>query len=438
MRFQVLLTSISFIILSFNNAYSAELDYALGVDVGAYSNVRQVENPADNEISESVRGSIFINENTADLIASVNLTTETTNYQKNIQTDFNQSDLFASALWTLSPNHYEWYFLDIYTQTARDLLQTNLPSNRQSVNALSTGPNFIWRFGKANTIRIEPRIENFRYEINELSNNRLNTTFQWIHAPSKNTTYALLSKYEQTKYTASNISESDFDQFDANLRFTYTNNKNSIELEGGIIKIESNSFGDKKDNQYRLLLVNQRTRSSVATIEVNKYVTDTSRSITSLNTVDTVATGSDIDAGLLTTSNDLFVSERTLVDYNRRFGEVELAIGMSRGTDDYFFRDSLDRDINNIYVQTQWDNDRNSEVNFQYSMRELEYSQQVSGIRIDDDTYGQLDYRYRINKNMFYIISYSIIERDSTATGVSFEDKRILFSIEYITRDRNS
>jgi len=435
MHFQILLTLISCIILSFNKAYSAEIDYALGVEVGASSNVRQVANPEGDEVFESVRGSIFLNENTADLIATVNLTTQATNYQKNIQDDFNQSGLYASALWTLSPNHYEWYFQDIYTQTAIDLLQTNLPSNRQSVNALSTGPNFIWRFGKANTIRIEPRVEGFRYDIEELNNNRLNTTFDWVYAPSKNTTYSLLSRYEKTKYTALNSNASDFDLFDTSLRFTYANNKNSIELEGGIIKIESNSFGDQKDNQYRLLFINQRTKSSAVTIEVNKYVTDTSRSITSVNTSDTADTG---DTGLLTTSNDLFVSDRALIDYNRRFREAELSIGISRGADDYFSQNSLDRDIKNAYVQTRWNNDRSSEISFQYSIRELEYSEQVNGIRIDDDTYGQLDYRYRINKNIFYVISYSIIQRDSSATGLSFEDKRILFSIEYTTRNRNS
>lgn len=169
-----------------NTVNALEFNYGLVLEAGSSTNITQIATPVRDEFSEIVRGSFNVNEDAVDIKAQVNLTTEVTNYRNDIEDDFNQSDLFVNVLWTLSPNHYEWYFQDIYTHTAVDLFLTNTASNRQYVNALTTGPNFIWRFGKTDNLQMRPRIEDFKYQSSTLNNRRYSAVLEWVHTPSKN------------------------------------------------------------------------------------------------------------------------------------------------------------------------------------------------------------------------------------------------------------
>jgi len=428
MKINIVLITVVYIVFHTTSVNSKELDFAVKLELASQTNVLQEPNPQSDELSETIRGTLFFNENTSDLIATVNLSAEAINYQDNIADDYNQVDLYSNALWSLSLNHYEWFLQNIFTHTAVDPFLINTADNRQYVNAFSTGPNIIWRFGSINSIRLQPRIENYRYENDVRNNNRLNTALQWIHSPSKNISYTLSNRLEQIKYSSSNVVDSDFEQYELDLRLAYTKNRSTYEVEGGIIKIMSDSQENNSETQYAIILNNQRTNTSAIVFELRKSVTDTSSLISS-----TSLTNND----LLTTSNDLFINDVIQIDYSKSFRQSEWMIGISKGSDDYFIENSLDRDINSAYLQARWINARNSAIRIQFSKRELNYTEDVNN-RVDNDYIGLFNYTYRTNKFINYVISIETIERESTIIQESFEDKRILFSVEFTTRKEGS
>jgi hypothetical protein len=418
------------ILLGASSVYASEIDYAATFSLTSYENILRVENPQGDELAETVRLSSSWTENTINFIASISAGIESTRFSKEIQDNRNEGDLNADLLWVISPNRYEWILTDIYTHTAIDPRLTDTPLNRQYINAFTTGPNFKWRLAKTTYINIEPRIEDYRFENDLLNNQRVNTRVEWLQTPGENTEYGFDVFYETTNYTSTSLVDSDYDQIDFNINIGYTRNNLSIEARNGITKIDSNNYDNGNKSQYRLYINNQRTRTSNIEIALGKNVTDTSRTVNSLDP--------DVDTdSLLSASSDLYTNKYITVGYTKTYRNLDFTLEAEKRDEDYFTQNNLDRKVDSATFSSQWMNTRNSRLRLRYNISEAEYPLDINN-RFDDDSRTSLEYVYRINSNLSYTLSIFDISRDSTAPGESFEDTVLMLSITYATRSRDS
>lgn len=420
--------AISLLYTSFS--YANELDSAATFTLTSYENIQRIETPQGKELAETVRLSSRWSENSNNLIATISAGVESTRFLEEVEDDRNEGDLNADLLWIISPNRYEWMLTDVYTHTAIDPRLTDTPLNRQYINALSTGPNLRWRIARTTYINILPRIEDYRFENDLLNNQRANTRIEWIQKPAEGTEYGIDVLYETTKYTSSRLVESDYDQIDFNLNFSHMKNNLLVEARSGITNIDSNNYESDNKSQYRLYIDNQRTRTSNIEITFGKDVSDTSSTVSSL----------DADAEqqvLLAASSDIYTNKFLSVAYNKAYRNLDFMLEVEKRDDDYFTQNDLDRKVESATFSMQWINTRNSRFKFIYNKSEAEYPLDINN-RFDDDLRRSLEYVYKTNTSLSYILSIFDITRDSTAPNESFEDTVLMISITYATRSRDS
>ncbi len=415
--------------LSSSFTYASEIDHAATVSLTSYENIRRVENPEGNELAESVRLSTLWSENTRNFIGEVSAGIESIRFTEEIDDNRNEGDLNANLLWILSPNRYEWALTDVYTHTVIDPRLSDTALNRQYINAFSTGPNINWRLAKTTYIEVQPRIEDYRFENDLLNNQKANTRIEWIQTPSVSTSYGIDVFYETTNYTSSSLADSDYDQKELNFNIGYIRDNLSIQASNGITKIDSNNYDSNNTTQYRLYIKNQRTESSSIELAAGKNVSDTAQAVILSLAIDSNIT--------LSASNDIYTNQYASISYSKSYRNLDLIIDAEKRDEDYFTQNNLDRKVDSGTISLQWINTSNSSFRLGYNMTNADYPLDINQ-RYDEDRRSSLEYIYRTNKNLSYIISVLDITRDSTEPGESFEDKVLMFSITFATRSRNS
>jgi hypothetical protein len=272
-----------------------------------------------------------------------------------------------------------------------------------------------------------PRIEDYRFENKLLNNQRANTRLDWFQTPSESTQYGIDLFYETINYTSSQLQESDYEQMELNLNFSNIRKNHTIEASSGITRIETTGYKSDNENQYRLYINNQRTRTSSIAFSAGKTVTDTSRTVSETAVESSIA---------LTTSSDIFTNEYLTLEYNKNYRSFDINLELEKREEDYFTQDFLDRNVESASMGIQWNNTNNSLFRVNLIATDYDYPLVVNG-RVDEDETGSLEYVYRTNSNLNYRISDINIQRESTAVDESFEDKVMMFSITYETRRRN-
>lgn len=414
--------------LSASFTYASEIDYAATFSLTSYENIRRVEDPVGNELAETVRFSTRWSEDTSNFVGEVSAGIESTRFTEEIEDNRNEGDLDANLLWIFSPNRYEWSLTDIYTHTAINPRLTDTPLNRQYINAFSTGPNVNWRLAKTTHIEVQPRIEDYRFENDLLNNQRANTRIEWIQTPSVSTAYGIDVFYETTNYTSSRLVDSDYDQIELNLNIDYIRNNLTILSSGGATKIDSNNYDSKNRTQYQLYINSQRSEASNIELTAGETVTDTSRTVGSLNIDSDIA---------LSASSDLYTNNYVTIGYSKAYRNLNFIIDAEKRDEDYFTQNSLDRKVDSVTLSARWMNTSNSQFRLGYNITEADYPLDINQ-RFDEDQRSSIEYIYRANTNLSYILSVFDITRDSTAPDESFEDTVLMFSITYSTRNRDS
>ena len=168
---------IFFLVLYSNSAisFAAKVNYNVDLSLTHYDNINQELNPPSDEWVEEITGRVMVRENSSKLVSNVNASLSALHYQNQQQEDAITGELYADALWIVKPKHFEWYALDVFTQTVINPLQSNTQSNRQDTNTFSTGPNYYIRINKLNNLNLEARAGRVTYSDTNEDNNRAST-----------------------------------------------------------------------------------------------------------------------------------------------------------------------------------------------------------------------------------------------------------------------
>ena len=212
------------------------------------TNINHQNIPVDSEVAQTLRGRISVIENTANLVANFDTTLEATRYSNNQATDITTGQLLGNALWSIKPGQLEWFASDVYTQTALDPLSSNTPSNRQNVNALTTGPNYYVRINRRSNLALEARMENYAYDNTQIDNSRIfgasRLDYMFTSSVSSNLNY----ESTKTMYD-NNVLNPDFTRNDVFLGLYYQRNVNRVELQGGYTLIDYDSIADTRGSR---------------------------------------------------------------------------------------------------------------------------------------------------------------------------------------------
>lgn len=402
---------------------SADVDYYMGFSVANYSNFNLVQDSlAEDENAFSLNAGANILEDTANLYVNIDASVRSIKYSKNIAPDENVLNLLADSVWRIQPGQFEWVFTDSFAQTAIDTTASDTVLNRQNVNALSTGPNYIIRLNSRNNIQLEARAENYSFEEN-LDNNRFSMAARLIHNVNSALTVTLNDQAEITNFEDNvNI---DFHRNDIFLGINYTRGLNTVEAEYGITKISNDDAADFDEDRYALSITSARTRSSNIRLTYEHLLSDTGSQILNLANGDFTEDGTNGTA-----ANDIFVTDLFRFQHVSNLSMGNVIFELSSSTTEYRLNPVLDEKINAAIISGVWNLHGADSISYNFSFAQTEYLD-PSLDREDEDRIVSFIYFHAIQRNLSIDFEAASIDRLSTIESESYEDLRFIMTLTY-------
>ena len=408
---------------------AADVNYSIGLSISKYDNINLVQDPVRGETSESITGTFVIVEDSANLNATLNASLESVHYRNNQADDENIGNLFANALYVISPGRYEWFISDRFTQTLTDTFGANTPENRRNTNAFSTGPNFIWRINSRNNLNLDARAETTSFETSQsvigadADNERLEIATRWNYQLQSASSISLNYITEVVDFD-NDVLNSNFDKNDLFLNFRHEKGRNTYEADTGITHIDYRDREDVHESRFSLSVLNSRTRNSSIRLRAIRNLTDTSTELLNQDIEDIDNVDTEVNAA------DVFLEKRISIIYNKTLSSGNLRIDLNRTINEYQQQTLLDRKEKSVFVTGEWNIRRASTLSL---VAEYTNAFFVNTLVENDDSIYTLLYRYNARRNIEISLRATAEERKSSDLTEEFEDTRFTLSLTYRT-----
>lgn len=416
-----------FILQSFSSLVVAvEIEYGLEVSLANYENIDRTVNPSQDEWVESIIGRISAVENTSDMVANISASIETINYRNNQQEDTTVNNLNANGLWIISPRQFEWFLSDIYSQRIINPLLNNTQSNRQNVNAVSTGPNYYWRLNSKNNLNLEARYENIDFEDTSGDNDRLNSALRWVYLINSSLTGSVNSEIENVKFKGASLNN--FIRNNIFVRIDYNKGRNILLAEAGIAEINYEAQNDVATQQYLIALQNQRNSTSNVRFEYVRELTDSS---TQLITTLPGMESQNADAAVLNT--ELYTQDNIILRYSKELSFGDILFDASKYRRKYENQSIYNQQGNIGLIRATYNVSQSSTFDFETRLTNTNYDN-LNPKRVDEEVFTRLRHSYVARRNLSLSFSVESVKRKSTDTLNNYKDKMIYISLIYSSR----
>lgn len=396
-------------------------NYSTGITIGTYENIDLVSDPVDEETSQSVFGTLSVNEDTAKLFLNINGVVNAINYRNDIVEDRTTGSLIANIVWRIKPNQFEWYLDETFTQTLTDTLGSNTPSNRENINVLSTGPNYTIRINRRNNLELEARAENHNYERN-FDNNRGFAAGRWVHNVNSGLRLSLNSEAELVRFK-DEVVNNDFDRFDSFLSIDYERGITVLNAEYGTTNISNELLQDISVERYLVAISSLRSRSTTIRIDYENVLSDTGRQASNLTVISN-------DTPLSSATNDLFVDQTTRLQYMKRYSDSNVTYELLTGNRDYIRLTNLDVEIDGALIRGNWAINLRDNASFDFRyVKSLYLDSSID--RSDEDYRYSIAYNHRLRRQINIGLEMTSLERESNIESSSYDDLRLLITLNY-------
>ena len=349
---------------------AVEVEYSAAVALTAYDNITRVPEPKSNELAKSIIGAVSVFEDSANLTGRFISSIEIIKYQKHLVADETLGRLVSDATWRLIPNRFEWYVSDTFTQTLIDTLARDTPNNRQNTNAFTTGPNYIVRINRRNSINFNVRAKDFRYEANNASNHRISALGSWVYDINSSINIGLNYEKEDVNFN-DNIGNSDFIREDAYFQLNYTKRKSSILMEYGETNVTNNLGNYDKASRYLLDYKSARRRDANSRITISRSVSDISGDV--LNPI------YETEFNTTAVNSDIFIDDTVRFSHTELYRSGSFTFNAYQTTNKYSVLVGLDRERSSVSLRGDWDNTGHSRITMQARYLKTSYVNLMEG-----------------------------------------------------------
>lgn len=425
-KFWKLSLSLFTVLLLSLNSNATEVDYGIRFALTHQDNVNLDPVLVESELSEAIRARVSINEDAANFNANFDASLESINYKDDKAPNENNGRLSAEMLWVIKPNQFEWYLSDKYTQSAIDIFDALSPSNKQNINAFTTGPNYLIRFNKKNTIGLDARLSNNSFEKNT-NNTRLSGTTKWLYGVNTNLNVGLNFTVEQTNFE-DEVINSNNDRGDLFFLLNYKKNLNTLDLEAGTTTVNNENRSDVNVSRYNFSFQNQRTQTSSIRMVYANFLSDAGGELINAEELGSLENGT-----LIVISNDTFVKEDFRFIYNKNTSYGDFKLTVRKTYNDYTIQKNLDNEQEALNLSSIFNFTQRSTVELRANYIET-YFDDVSVDRSDEDIKYSLFYKFRAKR--YYNIRFEAVslERDSSDAAENYNDLKLMIAIEYVSR----
>ncbi len=219
------------------------LDYALTATAGYSDNLYRSSPSSGDDVFSSFGGTIDYRNQTRRVDAEVIGDLAYYVYSGNAGNELTGYFSGRVALGVV-PEKFLWVFENNFGQGIADPLQPASPGNTEGINNFSTGPDFIFRFGDANSARLSGRYSNVWYQDSLGDNDRYSGRLSLEHQLSSRSSVGLAGEVEAVKFTEPGVGP-DYDKYEGYLTYRTQGARTGLTLDAGYTEI---SGGDVTDN----------------------------------------------------------------------------------------------------------------------------------------------------------------------------------------------
>jgi hypothetical protein len=152
--------------------YAGELGYATGSYLSYESNIDRVETNTRPELIASVFGGLSYKENTADVTGRVYAYVERRHFTQHTFSDDTRGYVQGSGAWTLLPKRLVWIADDTFQDVQVSVTAPNSPGNLTESNSFNTGPDLTIPLSPANAFVTGGRYGRFDIKDSNADNHR--------------------------------------------------------------------------------------------------------------------------------------------------------------------------------------------------------------------------------------------------------------------------
>jgi hypothetical protein len=239
---------------------AADVSYGVDVGVGFSDNIGLTTDDEQSETIASVGAEFGIDHESRRLNADVATRLEYREYLDDSYEGEIVGNLVANAVLNIIEERFTWTLEDTFGQTTRNQLAAQTPANRESVNHLSTGPDFMLALGARNQLTLRGRYVDVHYEDSDLGNNRLRGEFILSRDLSDATSLSLNVTSERVEFDDGALL-GDFDHNEAFLSYDVDAARTSLSFDAGQAEIRSN--GETQDGWIGRLELTRRASEAL-------------------------------------------------------------------------------------------------------------------------------------------------------------------------------
>lgn len=424
------LLSFSLLFLTSSIGLAIDLKYSLDMSLTRDDNIDLVLKPANDEWVRTIKGTVYLVETSANLIANFKASYSANQFRNNQSKNSSTSNLSGTGKWIIQPNHLEWFLSEVYTQTVLDPLAPNIESNRQDTNAILTGPNYYWRLNAKNNINVEARVGSVNFENNVGDKTNVSTALRWIYKVNPKFNASLNSEITVVDYTENETS--DITQKSLFLGADYEKGRNIYKAEAGITQNKNDKNDKKLEQRYLFSLKNQRTRNSSIQLTYQHKISDSGTKLLS-GVLDLELPETDVNGSEVTFLSDIFTEDNVDLTYNKKSESIELALSASDRKKTYDENNTLNRKVRRYIIKPTYHLSQISSIGLE-AIKSITLYKDLAP-RLEDVNYiYRLKYNYKLKKNIALNLTVESLKKESSDPLRDYKDNRLSLTVKYSSK----
>lgn len=318
--------------------FAVDLTYELGYEVEHDSNIPFNANK-DSDILHSPYLSLGLSQTGSLVEAEVSVEADYTHYQGDSFDDDLRANATADVLLKFSPNRFHWVVTNDLVQTPIDVQGARNPNNQQDSNVFSTGPDFILRFGEADSLRLGARFSMTDFRESDLDSDRVTGSLAWTRSFSERSSFGL--GVQSAAIDFDDPLNEDFDQHDLYGEYVYTSQlarqaQSTVTVRAGASRLDFDERGGDTNPLVRVEWALSRPEGRGYSLAISNTTSNASSALGGVTQAQNPVLSLPVTAVA-----DPF--ERTALEatFTQPFGEAVWNLSAQFGTEDY---NEVDRD----------------------------------------------------------------------------------------------
>lgn len=408
--------------LCVDGARAVELDYEVTAGVGHSDNIART---STNEIEEDiVSGGLTFSLSQMSSRVEADLVGNFAYYDYLDDTYDSEvlGNFVGSGLFHFVPERFTWMIADNFGQVLTDPFEPATPENREYINYLTTGPDFMLGFGSLTRLRLGGRYTLSSYEESPFDSDASSGELELSRLLSSSSSIAFNVRAQQIEYD--DITNANYDQNDAFLRYSARGARTVLAVDAGYSELERESSGTQNGVLFRFEATRRVSESSTVNLALGHEFSGAGAAFATAQSGGSIG----LDTALSRQVPDPFTHEYATLGWAFSRNRTGLRLSGMRSEQSYEGASELDQTLTSVTGAI--DRALSTTTNLVLESTYVEAEFEEPGRSYDEITAG-LTFTWRLSRVLSLHLTYDYFDRSSDSGVDDYTENRFWLSIGF-------